>query len=105
MRLLEKQEADFDFCFIDGQHSWEVDGLAVLLVERLLRPGGIVILDDLDWTYAASRSLANTKQLENIPLEERNTPQVRKVFDLLVKGNPAFGEVSERDGWGFAIKK
>jgi predicted O-methyltransferase YrrM len=105
MHLLEKRESDFDFCFIDGHHSWEVDGLAVLLVERILRPGGIVILDDLDWTYAASRSLANTKQVQRMPAEERDTPQVRKVFELLVKRNSAFADVCERDGWGFAVKK
>ena len=27
-------EPIYDFCFLDGAHSWEVDGFALLLVER-----------------------------------------------------------------------
>src|SRR4051794_6236778 len=42
----------FDFCSLDGAHDLHVDGVAAVFVERLLRPGGWLLLDDLDWTYA-----------------------------------------------------
>jgi hypothetical protein len=32
--------------------QWFVDGLAFFLVHRLLKPGGWIIFDDLDWTHA-----------------------------------------------------
>jgi hypothetical protein len=39
-----------------------------------------------------------------MPERERTTPQVRRIFELLVRGNPAFAEAYESDGWGFAVK-
>jgi predicted O-methyltransferase YrrM len=102
---LETQDRTFDFCFLDGSHTWETDGLAVLLVERLMTPGGMIVLDDLDWTYETSPTLARRRETLRLPERERTTPQIRKVFELLVKRNPAFTQVHERDGWGFALKR
>ena len=45
-------EPRFDFAYLDGAKNWTVDGLAVVLIEKLLRPGGWLLMDDLDWTYA-----------------------------------------------------
>jgi predicted O-methyltransferase YrrM len=42
----------YDFCFLDGQKNRTVDGLAVVLIQKLLRPGGWLLLDDLGWTYS-----------------------------------------------------
>jgi hypothetical protein len=39
-----------------------------------------------------------------MPEEEQTTQQVKKVFDLLVKTHPNYGEFSVVDGWGFAQK-
>jgi predicted O-methyltransferase YrrM len=104
MQRLERKDRNFDFCFLDGSHRWETDGLAVLLLERLMAPGGMLIVDDLDWTFSASPTLKDTPQVKRMPAEERTTPQVRKVFELLVSGNPGFKEVREAAGMGFAIK-
>jgi len=30
----------YDFCYLDGAHNFDIDGLAVVLIEKLLRPGG-----------------------------------------------------------------
>ena len=46
-RVLRQQLRDgriepvFDFVFLDGAHTWDADGLAFLLVDRLLKPGGV----------------------------------------------------------------
>ena len=45
-------EPCFDFVYLDGAKNWTIDGLAVVLVEKLLRPGGWLLMDDLEWTYA-----------------------------------------------------
>lgn len=39
-----------------------------------------------------------------MPEDEKRTPQVRKVYDLLVKTHPAYGDFMIKDGWGYARK-
>lgn len=105
MKLIEAHpEPIFDFCYVDGAHNWPTDGFAFFLVDRLLRPGGWIVFDDIDWSYASSPSLSRTDFVKAMPEEERTMQQVRKVFDLLVKSHPGYGEFSVGDGWGVARK-
>lgn len=91
MRMLEEsQEPRFDLCYLDGAHSRFVDGFAFYLVDHLLRPGGMLIFNDLDWTYASSPTLRKTDWVRNMPVDERNEPQVRKVYELLVRRHPGY---------------
>jgi predicted O-methyltransferase YrrM len=106
MKILERDpQPRFDFVYIDGGHTWDVTGYGFLLVDRLLAPGGWVLFDDLDWTLAASPSLANSAWVVSLSTEERTTPQARKVFQLLVQTHPEYDHVREHDGWGWARKR
>lgn len=108
MRLLEAyREPVFDFVYIDGGHSWDATGFGFCLVDRLLRPGGWVLFDDLDWTFKSMEARYNGALpwwLRQMPQEERNTRQVRKVWELLVKRHPGYGSFREEGPWGFARK-
>jgi predicted O-methyltransferase YrrM len=105
MKLLEENPAPrFDFCYFDGAHSWSVDGFAFFLVDRLLIPGGWIIFDDLDWTYASSPTLKDTENVRTMPSDERETPQIRKVYELLVKHHSSYGDFMTKDGWAYARK-
>ena len=95
----------FDFCFIDGAHSWEVDKLAFFLAKKLLKPGGWILFDDLNWTYSSSASLLNKDWLKALPEDQKTTPQVKKVFSLLVCQHPNFENFRIVNGWGWAQKK
>lgn len=107
-RLMRMLEADprpqFDLCFVDGAHSWEVDGLAFFLVDRLLVPGGWLIFDDLDWTHAASPTAGATERVRQMPEDERTTAQIGKVYQLLVKTHPGYGNFRVRGQWAYAQK-
>lgn len=105
MDRLEHGDLRFDFCYLDDAHTWDLTGFGFLLVERLLDSGGMIIFDDVDWTFADGWIGPKPPALEARPEREKATKQVRKVFDLLVKGNPAFSEVWEENGWGYAVKK
>ena len=106
MKMLEDDPSPhFDLCYLDGAHEWFTDGFAFVLVDRLLQPGGLIIFDDLDWTYETSPSLKNTERVRRMPADERSTQQVRKVYELLVKTHPDYGDFTERDGWGYARKR
>jgi len=106
MKFLEEERRPaFDLCYIDGAHNWFVDGFAFFLVHLLLKPGGWIIFDDLDWTYATSPSLAHTERVRRMPEDERTTPQVRKVYELLVKSHPQYHNFRVENGWAYAQKK
>jgi hypothetical protein len=47
-RLAEERET-IDFAFIDGHHIFDYVFVDLFLIDKLLRPRGIVILDDLSW--------------------------------------------------------
>jgi predicted O-methyltransferase YrrM len=108
-RLMKMMEADptprFDLCYIDGAHNWATTGFAFFLVDRLLKPGGWMIFDDLNWTYESSPALRNTEMVKKMPADERNTPQVQKVYDLLVLPHPSYEKFSIKGPWGYAQKK
>jgi predicted O-methyltransferase YrrM len=104
MKFLEAGRAGtFDFIYLDGAHAWLTDGFAFLLGKRLLRPGGWILFDDINWTFA-SRTLERYDFVRRMSFEERHTPQVRKIWDLLVRPDPQFDELIERDDWAFARK-
>lgn len=105
MKMLDQPSPpQFDFCFIDGAHSWAVDGFAFLLVDKLLKPGGWLLFDDLNWTYSTSFGLKNSKMVATMSEEERITPQIKKVYELLVKPHPNYGNFIVDGEWVFAHK-
>jgi predicted O-methyltransferase YrrM len=100
-------EPRFDFVYLDGAKNWTIDGLAVVLVEKLLRPGGWLLMDDLDWTYAQDPGREATDGIVHRELSEpeRTEPHLRAVFDLIVAQHPAFTELKVQDEWwGWARK-
>jgi predicted O-methyltransferase YrrM len=109
MRMVENAIEDeriqpcLDFCFIDGAHTWETDGFAFLLVDRLLRPDRWIVLDDLDWSFADSPSLRDTERVRAMPEDERAEHQVRKVVDLVIRTTPGY-EVRLLGNVGLAFK-
>lgn len=101
MRLLREDgpaRVRFDYVFIDGAHTWALDALAFLLVDRLLAPGGYVDFDDYGWSLANSPSMnpatfpATRRLYSPEQIEER---QVALVVDLLVRADGRYEEVVE----------
>ena len=98
----------FDFCYLDGAKNFNVDGLAVLLIEKLLRPGGWLLMDDLEWTYEHNPWIlpsGDGRPLGPLSENERTEPHLRAVFELIVKQHPSFTRFRREDEWyGWAQK-
>jgi len=112
-RIAERADAHgnvepcFDFVYLDGAKNWTIDGLAVVLAEKLLRPGGWLLMDDLQWTYADDPRREATDGVVHRELSERERtePHLRAVFDLIVAQHPSFTELRRQDEWwGWARK-
>jgi predicted O-methyltransferase YrrM len=99
-------EPRYDFVFLDGAHNWTVDGLSVVLIEKLLRPGGWLLLDDLNWVPRSDpHGMRERGVFFPLSERERNAPHIRDVFELLVRPNAAFAEMRvEDDVWAWARK-
>lgn len=75
------------------------------MVHLLLKPGGWIIFDDLNWSYEKSPTLKTTEFVQNMPEDERVTPQVKKVYELLVKPHPDFCNFMVDGSWAYAQKR
>jgi predicted O-methyltransferase YrrM len=93
----------FDMCYVNRDHSWYDTGLAFCLVERLLKPGGWVVFDDLHFSFRKS-SIRDKPWVRRMPEEEQLVPQVERVFELLVETDPCFDSFRYVGQLGFARK-
>lgn len=109
MKLIRQHTRDgrcepfLDFCYIDGAHAWEPDGLAFFLVDKLLKVDGWILFDDIHWTFAES-TIAGEQWVRELPDDQRETPHIRLVFDLLVSQHPNYAQCQVVDWWGWARK-
>ena len=98
----------YDFCYLDGSKNWNIDGLAVVLIEKLLRPNGWLLMDDLEWTYEDNRWIQpheDGRPLGPMSGGERTEPHLLAVFELIVKQHPSFTHFIREDEWyGWAQK-
>ena len=46
---LEREGVHIDFAFVDGWHTFDYVMVDLFLIDRLLRIGGVVVIDDADW--------------------------------------------------------
>jgi predicted O-methyltransferase YrrM len=108
MKLIELHTADgvttpvFDFVFIDGGHTWDSDGFSFLLADRLLKPGGWVLFDDVNWKPSFN---AGEDWLKEMPEEERDVAHVEKIVSLLLVPHPSYTDFSYDGTWAWARKK
>ena len=88
-KLIKSNAEKFDFCYIDGGHTFESTTLAFILIDILLDKGGVIIFDDLYWTVNKSISSFGNAIL-SIPIYansspvQRETEQIKMVCDLIV---------------------
>lgn len=109
--LLQKNIKDnqplpqFDFCLLDGAHEWEPDALAFYLIARFIKPGGWIVIDDLDFKL---RMISNWQESHpNHSDRELDTYQMQRVFDLVVTQHPDFQDfkITHNGRMGWARKK
>jgi len=102
LRLLEfiarGQQETFDFCIVDREVSLSEVGFAVCLCERLLRPGGWIILSDMITPtnkHHGPNAIGNSQQAE---------PNVLMMLFQALEQNPYFASFQRRGCSGWAQK-
>lgn len=97
----------FDLCYLDGGHSWDVSALGVFLADRLIRPGGLLVLDDLDWSIATSPAFQEGPEtLGQFSSDEQQAKPVRLLWEEVLPdlGYSHFA-IHPNLGWAIARKR
>jgi hypothetical protein len=85
----------FDYCFLDGAHTFGIDALTFFLCDRLTRVGGYIDFDDYDWTIRDS-SLDPKKVpaiADQYTDEQIDSKQVAMIVDHLVRPDSRYKEI------------
>lgn len=96
--LLDMQESQidgvFDVVYMDGAHLFGVDGLACCLIKKLIKKGGFIIFDDVDWTFKNNSKEWRWKIVkESFPEEQLADKQVKRVINIFMQGDENFREI------------
>lgn len=88
----------FDLAYLDGAHSFFHDALATVLLKRLIKPGGILIFDDVFWSHQKSptqNSEIRPKNLEDFTLEQLETEQIKRVIDIFMENDDEWERIGD----------
>ena len=106
-RLINAPERpQFDFCYFHAGHTWDVSGFGVLLVDMLLRPGGAILMDDMEWSISRSPFYQkNPKMSKRYDHDEVVSKPVRMVWNTILThlGYEYIREYKDQQ-WGLARK-
>lgn len=97
----------FDLCYFDGGHTWDMTALGLVLVDMLLKPGGLLVVDDLNWTIDGSiaRHPGEGKNYDEYSADERAAMPVQMAYDIIL-GRLGYTDfrIEKRFAWGIARK-
>lgn len=97
-----------DFVYLDLTHTVEVDSFVALATWTHLRPGGILVVDDLDWVPAIHGAMHGLQDMHVV--SRLNVSHVRAIFDYLaqlpdVADTTEWGKEELEWTWGFLRKR
>jgi predicted O-methyltransferase YrrM len=52
---MQEQGEEFDVVYLDGHHTFYIDLPAIMIAHHLLKPGGYLLVDDVDWSMQTLR--------------------------------------------------
>lgn len=90
--LIDNKSKRFDFCYIDGEHTYESTALAFYLIDNLMEENGIILFDDYEWSIEKAIK-DNPKRLEKYPHwlfttnKQKRSLSVKMICDTLVPLN------------------
>jgi predicted O-methyltransferase YrrM len=103
--IAQEPRPRFDLCYFDGGHTWDDTGFGVLLVDMLLKPGGLLLLDDVDWSISRSEYYRkNPKLASAFSVDEAAAPAVRQVWNLILP-HLGYSHVREYSDLGWALAR
>lgn len=94
---IRRSEGDpliWDAVYLDGAHTFPVDAPTTCCIKEMIRKGGYIVFDDMNWTLAKSPTCNNESHRAIFTTEQMEEAQVRMIVDLLVRSDPRFRELT-----------
>ena len=92
---LVREGRKFDLAFVDGNHRFEGVLLDLVFMERLVKPGGLIVADDM-WMPSARAAVAYVERNLDLELE----PNAPAKCVLVAPGFQVAPQGTERNGSG-----
>jgi predicted O-methyltransferase YrrM len=86
----------FDLVFLDGAHAFHHDAPAAMILKSLVKPGGLLIFDDYDWSFATSPTMRPSVKPEianDYTDEQIEMSHVKFVCDVFFDPDPMFEKI------------
>ena len=86
-RLKIEQDTKFDLVYLDGAHTFLHDASATAVLKEMMKIGGIIVFDDLDWTISSSPTCnpdKNPSVLDRFTKEQIDTCQIDYVVRTIM---------------------
>jgi len=104
--IMQEPRPRFDFCYLDGGKTWDLEGFGFFLIDMLLNPGGLILFDDVYWTIEGSPDYRkHPERYADYDADEIRAQSIRLIWEKVV---PHLGytqvELFERYQWGLAQK-
>jgi hypothetical protein len=97
MKIIMEKDSQpiFDYCFLDGAHTFAIDALAFFLIDRCLRVGGYVDFDDYSWRLqGSSLDPINVPETALMYTDEQiSSRQLKILIDHIVKKESRYEEI------------
>ncbi|MBR3298105.1 MAG: hypothetical protein IKI64_02765 [Clostridia bacterium] len=90
----------YDLVYLDGAHSLVFSGLGCALIKKLMKPGGLLVVDDVMWTYDVMRERDPDefkKLCEMYTDEQMKTAQIEMVVNIFLADDPDWKPVMKTD--------
>lgn len=98
--ILDQKERKtfFDFVYLDGAHTFIHDAITTVLLKKMIKVGGILLFDDVDWTLANSPTMSPSVN-KNTGLrysdEQIEACQIAMITDLFMKDDEQWEKLSD----------
>ena len=108
-QILKTQSAEnaiapiWDAVYLDGAHTFNVDAPATVCLKELVKVGGYLVLDDMNWTLSGSQTCNTQFMRERFTDEQFKVPHVKLIADLFMRTDKRFTEVDKDLGKDRAI--
>ncbi|WP_026491357.1 class I SAM-dependent methyltransferase [Butyrivibrio sp. XPD2002] len=109
MILDEKENKDFfDFVYLDGAHTFIHDAITTVLLKRMIKVGGILLFDDVDWTLATSPTMSpsvNSNTSMRYSDEQIEACHISMVTELFMEDDEKWERISDVSKGRLAYKR